>query len=53
MIHVPIVVALQFALAHRGLTALESFALVTAIAVPVSFGAAGLLRRIPGFRRVL
>ncbi|MFJ6436871.1 acyltransferase family protein [Streptomyces sp. NPDC091416] len=53
VIHAPIVVALQFAFAHRGLTALESFALVTSIAVPVSFGTAGILRRIPGFRRVL
>ncbi|MGN5636549.1 acyltransferase family protein, partial [Streptomyces sp. AC154] len=53
VIHVPIVVALQFAVAGHGLPALGAFALVTACAVPVSFAAAQVLRRIPGFRRVL
>ncbi|MFG2594442.1 acyltransferase family protein [Streptomyces sp. NPDC048462] len=53
VIHVPIVVALQFAVAGHGLPALGAFALVTACAVPVSFAAAHGLRRIPGFRRVL
>ncbi len=53
VIHVPIVVALQFAVSGRGLPALAAFALVTARAVPVSFAAAHVLRRIPGIRRVL
>lgn len=53
VIHLPIVVALQFAVAGHGLPALGAFALVTACAVPVSFAAAHVLRRLPGFRRVL
>ena len=53
IIHVPIVVAAQFALAPTGLPALISFAAVAALAIPISFGAAHLLRRLPGFRSVL
>lgn len=53
VIHVPVVVALQFALAGHGLPALGAFALVAAGGALISFAAAGVLRRIPGARQVL
>ncbi|MFF1925940.1 acyltransferase family protein [Streptomyces sp. NPDC058221] len=53
VMHVPVVVALQFALAGHGLPALGAFSLVAAGGVLISFAAGGVLRRLPGFRRVL
>jgi len=53
IIHVPIVVALQVALAPADLPALLSFGVVAALATLISFPAADLLRRLPGFRSVL
>lgn len=53
IVHVPVVVAVQFALAGSGLGALASFAVTAVAGVAVSFAAAELLRRLPGFRAVL
>lgn len=53
ILHVPIVVALQFALAPVGASPLLAFALVATIGAVFSFAAAEMLRRLPGFRSVL
>jgi glucan biosynthesis protein C len=53
IVHVPIVVALQFAFAHAGLPVLATFAVVAALAMVASVAAAVLIRRLPGFRAIL
>ncbi|BCJ56709.1 hypothetical protein C1I93_06680 [Micromonospora endophytica] len=53
LIHLPIVVALQFAVARADLPALPSFALVAALATVGSVALAVPLRRLPGLRAVL
>ena len=53
VLHLPVVVALQLALAGSGLEALSLFAAVTLLALPISFSLGGLLRKLPGFRAVL
>lgn len=53
LIHVPIVVALQYALAPAALGALVKFLIVSAIGVPLTFGLSALLRRIPAVRAIL
>jgi hypothetical protein len=53
ILHVPIVVALQFAFAGANLPALLVFGVVCALAIPISFAVAEVLRRMPGFRSVL
>jgi glucan biosynthesis protein C len=53
VVHVLPVVGLQLALASATLPPLGKFALVAAAAVPLSFGLAAGLRRLPGVRSVL
>ncbi|MGY0059818.1 acyltransferase family protein [Streptomyces sp. LZ34] len=53
IIHVPIVVAVQFALGSDGLPALGAWALTAVLALGAAFPAAAGLRRLPGFRSVL
>ncbi|MFC0528755.1 acyltransferase family protein [Phytohabitans kaempferiae] len=53
IIHLPIVVALQFAFVHTGLPALAAFAVVSALAVVASIVAAVLSRRVPVLRALL
>jgi glucan biosynthesis protein C len=53
IIHVPIVVALQFAFADAGWPALGTFAVVAALAMTASVAAAALVRRLPGLRTIL
>jgi len=53
IIHLPIVVALQFAAAHAGLPVLATFGAVAAMGIVLSTGAALLSRRIPVLRTLL
>ncbi|TCC00366.1 acyltransferase [Micromonospora zingiberis] len=53
LIHLPIVVALQFALAGAALPTLATFAIVSALAIVVSAAVAIPARRLPGLRAVL
>lgn len=53
IIHLPLVVALQFALADRDLSTLAAWGVVSGFAVVAVFPLAAGLRRLPGFRRVL
>ena len=53
VLHLPIVVLLQYAIASLTLTAGAKFLLVAAIAVPLSFLLVLLLRRLPAARRVI
>ncbi|MEV8129211.1 acyltransferase family protein [Streptomyces sp. NPDC085944] len=53
IIHLPVVVALQYGLAGRGLSAAGSCFVVFAFTVPSAFLLAAGLRRLPGVRRVL
>ncbi len=53
VIHLPIVVLLQYALGPVALPAVAKFLLVAAIAVPLSFLFVILLRRLPMARRVI
>jgi glucan biosynthesis protein C len=53
IIHVPIVVALQYAFADAGWPALGIFAVVAALAMTASVAAAVLVRRLPGLRTIL
>jgi hypothetical protein len=54
VVHVlPVVVGLQFALAHVSVDPLTKFALVTLTGVPLSFLIAAALRRLPGTRAVV
>jgi peptidoglycan/LPS O-acetylase OafA/YrhL len=53
IIHIFPVVGLQMALAGTGLEPLAKFGIVTLLALPLCFGLAYLLRKLPGFDRVL
>jgi peptidoglycan/LPS O-acetylase OafA/YrhL len=53
LLHVPVLVALQYAVGHATLGPLMKFFLVTCIAVPVTFAIASALRRLPLARSIL
>jgi hypothetical protein len=53
IIHVFIVVGLQVAILNIALPALVKFAVVTAMALTISFVSAALIRLIPGVKRVI
>jgi glucans biosynthesis protein C len=53
LLHLPIVVALQYALLGANLPGLLKWLLVGSIALLLSLVASDVLRRLPGFRRVL
>ncbi|MFB9839762.1 acyltransferase family protein [Actinoallomurus acaciae] len=53
IVHLPLVVVLQYALAGRGLPPLAAWGLVSVAALAVVFPLAAALRRLPGARRVL
>ena len=53
IIHLPLVVAFQFALAGWDVSALTAWGMVLGIAVTTVFPLAAALRRLPGLRRVL
>ena len=53
VIHLPLVVALQYAMGPTGLSAIAKFLLVAVIAVPVSFALTMLLRRSALLRQVV
>lgn len=53
VLHLPVVVALQYALAGHGLAAATAFTLVAVAATLLTFPLAALVRRLPGFRAVL
>ena len=53
LIHVLLIVGLQFAVADTDLPPLAKFAVVTLVGVPVCFLVGDGLRRLPGLRRVL
>jgi glucan biosynthesis protein C len=53
LLHLPIVVALQYAMRGSNLPGLVKWLLVGFIALGLSLAASDLLRRLPGFRRVL
>ncbi|GLY86835.1 acyltransferase family protein [Actinoallomurus iriomotensis] len=53
IVHLPVVVILQYALADRRPSALVAWVVVSGAAVLVAFPLAAALRRLPGARRVL
>ncbi len=53
LFHVPVLVALQYALAPAGLGPLTAFLLVVVVAIPVTFALADLWRRAPLARSIL
>ncbi|WP_329247039.1 acyltransferase family protein [Actinoallomurus sp. NBC_01490] len=53
IVHLPLVVVLQYTPAGRGLPALAAWGLVSVVAVVTVFPPAAGLRRLPGARRVL
>jgi len=53
VVHLPIVVLLQYALGHAALGAVEKFLIVALVAVPLSFICVMLLRRSPRLRQVV
>ncbi|MFF2326751.1 MULTISPECIES: acyltransferase [unclassified Streptomyces] len=53
IIHVPMVVTVQYYLAGHGLSAAGAWAVACALVVPTSFLITAGLRRLPGFRHVL
>jgi hypothetical protein len=53
LIHVLLIVGLQFAVAGADLPPLAKFAVVTLVGVPLCFLVADGLRRLPGLRRIL
>ncbi|WP_027661098.1 acyltransferase family protein [Salinispora fenicalii] len=53
LIHLPIVVALQFAFARVGLPTMATFVAVTTSGIVLSVAAAVSIRRLPGLRTVL
>lgn len=53
IMHLPLVVTLQYYLADRGLGAGAAWCIVCVIAVPTAFLSAAVLRRVPALRRVL
>jgi glucan biosynthesis protein C len=54
IVHLPLVVALQYCLAgRRGLSAAVAWTAVSGVEVPAAFLVAAGLRRLPGFRRLV
>jgi len=53
IIHLPIVVALQFAFAHAGLPTLATFVAVATFGMAISVVTAVTIRRLPGLRTIL
>ncbi|WP_025617301.1 acyltransferase family protein [Salinispora cortesiana] len=53
LIHLPIVVALQFAFARAGLPTMATFVAVTTLGIVISVAAAVTVRRLPGLRTIL
>jgi hypothetical protein len=53
IVHLPLVVTVQYCLAGRGLSTAGVWAVVCVLVVPVSFLLAAGLRTLPGFRPVL
>lgn len=53
MVHLPLVVTLQYYLAGRGLAATAVWSTALVAAAPSAFLLVAGLRRLPGFRRVL
>ena len=53
IVHIPLVVYLAYAMRGIDVANLMKFALLTVIAIPVCFGVAYLLRRIPGVSRIV
>lgn len=53
IIHLPIVVALQFAFARAGLPTLATFVAVATLGMAISVVAAVAIRRLPGLRTIL
>jgi glucans biosynthesis protein C len=53
LVHVPLVVALQYATGGIPLGALPKFLLVTLLGIPISFLVSHYLRKMPGVQRVL
>ena len=53
LVHVPIVVALQYAAGGIPAGPMPKFLLVTLLGIPLSFLASHFLRRLPGAKRVL
>ncbi|WP_018219445.1 acyltransferase family protein [Salinispora pacifica] len=53
LIHLPIVVALQFAFARAGLPTIATFVAVTTLGIVISVATAVTVRRLPGLRTIL
>jgi len=53
LFHVPVVVFLQYAVWHTDMAAIVKFAIVTLVAIPVTFLISSYIRRLPHVRRVL
>ncbi|WP_406129535.1 acyltransferase [Streptomyces sp. NBC_00989] len=53
IVHLPLVVTVQYYLSGRGLSAAGAWTAVSGVALPAAFLLAAGLRRLPGFRRVL
>ncbi|MEU5554465.1 acyltransferase family protein [Micromonospora sp. NPDC047793] len=53
IVHLPIVVALQFAFARAALPTLATFATVATLGMAISVAAAATIRRVPGLRTIL
>lgn len=53
LIHLPIVVALQFAFARADLPAMATFVAVTTLGIVISVATAVTIRRLPGLRAIL
>ncbi|MEV8546534.1 acyltransferase [Streptomyces sp. NPDC051572] len=53
IVHLPLVVTLQYYLSGRGLSAATAWTAASVVVVPAAFLLAAGLRRLPGFRRVL
>lgn len=53
LLHVPVVVALQYGLGGLGLGPMVKFILVFALAAPLTFSLSAVLRRLPGGKAIL
>jgi hypothetical protein len=53
IVHVLVVVGLQYSLASVPLPPFTKFVLVSLVGVPLSFGIGHLLRQLPGAKKVL
>ncbi|MGA2957695.1 MAG: acyltransferase [Thermodesulfobacteriota bacterium] len=53
LFHVPVIVALQYAMWHTDMAAITKFAIVSAAAVPLTFFIGNYVRQLPFVRRIL